>query len=165
MCMKIWLGVKNLVPKELPLYPAGFDRQSAAWPADETGAKLTCLDYKQKFEHERNQAAYQEILQHIKNNGSTLCPAAAEGLREILEGDLTDRVEQWVKWILKTALVASKDVQRREHARTMDGEDSAHDKAGQEDGEGGRLKKPWSNRKRTNVSSRLVNWSTIQWQK
>lgn len=133
--MKIRLGVKNLVPKELPSYPAGFDRTSAAWPEDDTGAKLTRLDCKQKIEHERNQVAYQEILQHVKHNGSALCPAAAQGLREILEGDLASRVEQRMKYILKTAAAAARDAQTSVRAQTAD-RDGDDDEAEQGDGEG-----------------------------
>ncbi|KAF7979472.1 hypothetical protein HWV62_42295 [Athelia sp. TMB] len=133
--MKVHLGVKKLVPKDLPSYPAGFDRQNDAWPSDETGAKLTRFDCKQKFEHATNQEAYREIMQHVKHNGPTLFPAAAEGLREILEGDLADRVEQRVKYMLKGAAAAAREAGTnhvRARAQTVNGEDGQDE---DEDGE------------------------------
>lgn len=133
--MKIRLGVRNLVPKDLPSYPAGFDRQNDAWPQDDTGAKLTRLDFKQKFEHERNQTAYLDIIQHIKSNGPALHPTAAEGLREILDGDLSDRVEQRVRYMLKGAAAGAREAATRTRATTSDGEDGDDEDAVHEDGD------------------------------
>jgi hypothetical protein len=127
--MKVRLGVRILVPKDLPPYPSGFDRQNEAWPKDVTGEKLTRLDCKQRFEDANNQFAFREILQHVKSNGPTLYPAAAEALREILEGDLAARVEKRVRNMLK-GMAASRKLKAR--AEPVDGEEDD----GEDDNEG-----------------------------
>ena len=103
-CLKIRLGIRSLVPRKLPSYPYQISRESAAWPVDaSTQNKLTRFDWKQTIDHTTNQVAFKEVLEHIKSNGPTLFPAAAESLSRILDGDLTERVRTRVKYLIKEA--------------------------------------------------------------